>query len=82
MEICVSRGEYGGRGERMKVIKVSKCGDGRYYAEYHNPQHLYVNGIGQYGRTPFEAKINLQALLNVIRCKELEINVIIGVAVL
>jgi hypothetical protein len=48
-------------------IKITQTKDGRYFAQYINPNDLMVNGIGQFGNTPFEAEVNLQALLNNVR---------------
>lgn len=48
-------------------IRITEMKDGNFFAEYINPVDLFVNGIGQFGATAFEAEINLQTLLNVVR---------------
>ena len=40
-------------------IEITKIEDGRYFAEYINPKNIFVNGVGQFGETEFEAEINL-----------------------
>lgn len=50
--------------------------DGRYYAEYHRKGDLPLTGIGQFGKTAFEAEINLQALINAVRRQMLQTNII------
>jgi hypothetical protein len=57
------------RGGSME-IKITQTKDGRYFAQYINPKDIMVNGIGQFGMTAFESEINLQALLNTVRCKQ------------
>ena len=52
--------------KRMK-IKLTQTKDGRWFAEYINPADLMVNGIGQFGFNPFEAEVNLLALLYRVR---------------
>jgi hypothetical protein len=48
-------------------IKIEQQKDGRWFAEYINPKDILLNGIGQFGKTSFEAEINLQALINATR---------------
>lgn len=60
-------------------IKITQLKDGRWYAEYYNPKHIGVSGIGQFGKSPFEAEVNLQALLVAIRKKELEVKPTISI---
>lgn len=62
--------------ERRKKIEgsritFSQMRDGRFVAQFWCEGHPF-NSISQFGKTEFEAKINLQALLNVIRRKQLE----------
>lgn len=56
---------------KKEELKITQQKDGRWYAEYHSPKHLGISGIGQFGKSPFEAQVNLQALLMAIRKKEL-----------
>ena len=48
-------------------IKIQNLPDGRFSAEYLNPQDLFLNGISQFGESAFEARINLQALINTVQ---------------
>jgi hypothetical protein len=59
------------------MIKVTEQEDGRFYAEYINPADIVLNTIGQYGKTGFEARINLLALLISVKRKVLSTSVII-----
>lgn len=52
-------------------IKITEMNDGRFEAQYLNKAHIGVNGICQYGKTAVEAEVNLKALLNAIRKKQL-----------
>ena len=47
-------------------IRNTQQKDGRWFAEYINPKDTFLSGIGQFGKTEFEAKLNLNALLIVI----------------
>ena len=47
-------------------LRMTLQKDGRYYCEYINKNDPMLSGIGQFGKTPFEAEINLQAVLNVL----------------
>ena len=53
-------------------IKISQQKDGTWYAEYRNPKDFSVNGIGQFGKTPLEAEINLGAVLSAVRKEQLK----------
>ena len=48
-------------------VKITEDKHGRFFAQYVNPSDLAVNGIGQFGNTAFEAKINLFALIRTVR---------------
>ena len=44
-------------------LKIEQQKDGRWFAQYINPNDILLNGIGQFGTTSFEAEINLRALM-------------------
>ena len=48
-------------------IRITQQNGGVYYAEYINPKDKLINTIGQYGKTAFEAEMNLQVLLSAIK---------------
>ena len=63
--------------KKSKVeIRITKTKDGRFFAQYINPRDFPLGGIGQFGKTEFEAKINLEALLKSVREQMLKTNVI------
>jgi hypothetical protein len=55
---------------------MRKMKDGRFSAQYLNKTDMLLHGIEQYGKTAFEAEINLQALINTIRKEQGKTNVI------
>ena len=48
-------------------LRITRQKDDRYFCEYLNHDDLMLNGIGQFGSTAFEAKINLEALLQKLK---------------
>ena len=56
-------------------IEITKLTDGRYFAQYLNQADRLKNGIGQFGKTAFEAEINLQAFLNKLDKETLKTNI-------
>ena len=57
--------------------KISELPGGRFYCEYINPKDKMLSGLGQFGKTPFEAEINLLALLNAVNKERFKSRVII-----
>lgn len=53
----------------MKEIKIRKLEDGRFAAQYLNSgaKGDKLHGFEMYGKSAFEAKINLQATINVYK---------------
>jgi len=50
-------------------IEITQQKDGRYFAQYFNPNEIMLNGIGQFGETAYEAQINLLSLIKNIKKK-------------
>lgn len=51
--------------KKEKIIRIEKMLDNRYFAEY--------KGIGQFGKTPVEAKVSLMTLLRKIEEAKLSV---------
>lgn len=66
-------------------IKIRELEDGRFAAQYRNGPITEgckgfkyrdpLHGIEQYGKTAFEAMINLQVLLNELRRQQMKVNI-------
>lgn len=53
-------------------IKIREMEDGRFSAQYINEADKLLHGIEQYGKSPIEAEINLQTLINAVRKEQLK----------
>ena len=54
----------------MSKIKIEQQKDGRWFAQYFCFDKT-LDGIGQFGKTPLEAQVNLQALINAVKKRQL-----------
>lgn len=68
------------RNSKTMEIKITQQKDGRYFAQYLNPNEIVINGIGQFGETAFEAEVNLIAVLRSVRREMNKTTVLIAVS--
>ena len=53
------------------VIKLKEIEKGKFRAEYLDKKDIHLHGICQYGKTAFEAELNLRALLVTVKKERL-----------